>query len=98
MNAITFNELPSAVSRIYEKLENIEQLISENKKAEPEEDRLMTVQEAAELTHLSIPTIYGLVSKVTIPCMKRGKRLYFSKHELISWIKSGRKKQEVTHA
>lgn len=58
----------------------------------PETDQLLTIQQAADFLHLSVPTIYGLVSKSEIPCMKRGKRLYFSKDEISNWIKAGRKK------
>ena len=57
-----------------------------------EADVLLTIQQSAEILSLSVPTIYGLVSRSEIPCMKKGKRLYFSKHELTEWIKSGRKK------
>jgi excisionase family DNA binding protein len=59
---------------------------------QPEPDQLLTIQPAAELLHLSVPTMYTLVSKGEIPVSKKGKRLYFSKQELTSWIKSGRKK------
>jgi len=60
--------------------------------AEPEQDQLLTIQQAAELLNLSVPTIYGLVSRSVIPVSKKGKRLYFSKQELLNWIKEGRKK------
>ena len=54
-------------------------------------DQLLTIQEAAELLHLSVPTCYGLVHRKEIPVCKKGKRLYFPKQELIEWIKTGRK-------
>lgn len=47
---------------------------------------------AGQITGLAKPTIYALVSHKMIPCMKKGKRLYFSRKELITWIQSGRKK------
>lgn len=53
---------------------------------------LLTINEASSFINLAKPTIYGLVSQAKIPCMKQGKRLYFSRLELISWIKAGRKK------
>lgn len=56
------------------------------------EDELLTVQDAAKLLKLSVPTIYGLISKGGIPVMKRSKRCYFSKLELINYMKEGRKK------
>ena len=58
----------------------------------PQADELLTIKQAAEILSLSVPTIYGLVSRREIPVNKRGKRLYFSKTELTQWIKDGRKK------
>ncbi len=55
-------------------------------------DQLLTVQQAAEFLTLSIPTIYGLISKGAIPCMKRSKRVYFSKAELLNYLQQGKKK------
>jgi len=59
---------------------------------QPEADQLLTIQQAGELLNLSVPTLYGLVSRSEIPVSKRGKRLYFSKQELLLWVKEGRKK------
>jgi excisionase family DNA binding protein len=93
MEAITFEQLPQAVTRLYDKLESIEKLIlAKNHPSQAEADQLLTIEEAATLAHLSKATLYGLVSRSEIPCMKKGKRLYFSKQELTQWIKSGRKK------
>jgi excisionase family DNA binding protein len=63
--------------------------------APQEQDELFTIQQAAEFLNLSVPTIYGHVSKAEIPVSKRGKRLYFSKEELTAWIKAGRKKTQA---
>lgn len=54
-------------------------------------DELLTIKQAGDLLSLSVPTMYGLVSRQGIPCSKQGKRLYFSKEELLQWVKSGRK-------
>lgn len=61
-------------------------------RVQPDSDKLMTIGQAAEFLSLSVPTIYTQVSKSIIPCMKKGKRLYFSKDELTEWIRQGRKK------
>lgn len=53
---------------------------------------LMTISQAADLISLTIPSIYGLVHKRAIPFSKKGKRLYFSKAELLEWIREGRRK------
>lgn len=93
MKNITFEQLPQAVSEIFDKLENIQQLLAaERGTAKQGNEDLLTIQQAAEFLHLSVPTIYGHVSKSVIPHSKRGKRLYFSKGELTAWIQAGRKK------
>ena len=93
MDAISFNDLPDFVVKLYNKLTDIERLLLENgNRNELQEDQLLTVEQAADLLSLSVPTIYTLVSKNQLPVNKRGKRLYFSKQEITSWIKEGRKK------
>jgi len=90
---LTFEKLPEAIALLFNKLENIEYLLKNRPiTLEVENDNLLSVQEAAEFLHLSVPTIYGLVSNSKLPTMKKGKRLYFSKQELTEWIKSGKKK------
>jgi excisionase family DNA binding protein len=62
--------------------------------SEPQ-DELLTVQDTAKFLSLSVPTVYGLISKGELPVMKRSKRCYFSKVELINYLKQGRKKTLV---
>ena len=56
----------------------------------PQED-LLTTRGASSLLNLAKPTRYGLVAQQAIPCMKRGRRLYFSKKERMQWVAQGRK-------
>jgi excisionase family DNA binding protein len=53
---------------------------------------LLNIQEAADLLHLSVPTCYTKVSKRELPHTKKGGRLYFSRQELLGWLKQGRRK------
>ena len=98
MSNLNFENLPLAVSQLHEKLINIEQILLNQKKVLPHEDQILNIQQAAILIKLSVPTVYGLVNRCAIPVSKQGKRLYFSKDELINWIKLGRKKtvQEIS--
>ncbi len=90
---ITFEKLPQAVNQLFDKLENIERLLlSKSNDPQNETDKLLTIKQASEIIHLSVPTIYGLVQRAEVPVCKRGKRLYFSKKELTAWIMAGRKK------
>jgi len=83
------------------RLSSIENLILDLKhkptKFEPTEqpEQLLTIQEAAEFLSLSVPTIYSKVSKGELPVMKRSKRLYFSRIELLEYLKDGRKKSNA---
>jgi|SRR5690606_24609662 len=63
-------------------------------KSQPEAD-LVNIQKAAEILALSVQTIYRLTSTRKLNHYKKGKILYFSKKELVDWIKSGRKKTQV---
>jgi excisionase family DNA binding protein len=92
MEPITFEQLPQAVSRLQEQLNNIEQLILRGTTPAVDTDELLTISQAAKFLNLSIPTIYCKVSRKEIPVNKQGKRLYFYKSELANWIKTGRKK------
>lgn len=58
-------------------------------------EKFLTIQEAGEFLNLSVPTLYGKVSKGSIPVMKRGKRLYFSSIELLEYLKQGRRKSNA---
>ena len=68
----------------------------ESKAPTEQPEQLLTIQEAASLLHLTVPTIYSKHSKGELPGVcKRGKRLYFSKQSLIEWVKEGRKKSNA---
>ncbi len=97
MATLTFEQLPQAVYEIQKKLESIEQLLVQLNKSGPESDTILTVDGAAEFLDLSVATIYGLISQGELPVMKRSKRCYFSKLELIAYLKKGRRKtnQEI---
>lgn len=94
---LTFDQLPIAVNQLYIKLESIEKLLSKSNEPQPIEqpDQLLTIQQAAEFLSLAVPTLYSMVSRGDLPVMKRSKRLYFSRIELINYLKQGRRK---THA
>src|SRR5205085_11600024 len=59
-----------------------------------DEDEIGGIELAEKITGLKVPTIYGLVADSKIPHMKRGKKLYFSKNELLGWIRQGRRKTQ----
>lgn len=93
MEQITFDQLPNAVSRILSRIDSMEALL-ENLPAlkPPEPDELLTVEQCAEFLSISVQTVYGLMSRNELPVMKRSKRCYFLKSELLNYLKQGKKK------
>ena len=89
---LTFEQLPRAVATIMESLQRIENLLQQKNEPLVESDRLLTVTETAEFLKLAVPTIYGLIHNMAIPYSKKGKRVYFTKSELLEWIRTGRRK------
>jgi len=82
------------------RLSNIESLILDikhqpNKVDKEQTERFLNIKETAVFLNLSPATIYSKVSRRELPFMKRGKRLYFSKDELLDYVKNGRKRTEV---
>lgn len=71
---------------------NILKAVQNNNPNTEQPEQLLTIQEAAQFLNLTVPTIYGKVSKGELPVMKRSKRLYFSRTELMEYLKEGRKK------
>lgn len=83
-------------TQLERRLSYIEQLLSAiasdtTDTNEPNSD-LLSVDEAANLLRLSKATIYSKCSRRELPFMKRGKRIYFSREELLQYLKDGRQK------
>ena len=90
---LTFNELPDAVAALAIEIGEIKRLLLEkSSQTQAEPDNLLTIQQAGAFLNLSVPTLYGYVQQAEIPVAKRGKRLYFSRHDLLQWVKAGSKK------
>lgn len=87
-----FEVLEQRLIRIEGLLKDLMENLKIPYQANQESDFFMDVKEASEFLRLSVPTIYGLVHQSVIPVNKKGKRLYFSKKELTSWIHTGRRK------
>ena len=85
---ITPPELETLIENSIRKILNSQK----NNDPQPQTDDLLTVQDTAKFLTLSVPTVYGLISKGAIPCMKRSKRVYFSKAELINYLQQGKKR------
>ena len=96
MENLTFDQLPNAVTNLTKEIGEIKRLIIEHQSqvSEQPSEQLLTVPQVAKFLNLTVPTIYSKVSKGQLPVMKQGKRLYFSNHELMNYLKEGRIKTQ----
>ena len=94
---LTFDKLPEAVTMLTKEVSELKRLLIEKQEQTltDQPEQLLTIDEVATLLHLTKPTVYSKVSKGELPVMKRGKRLYFSRTELLEYVKAGRKKSNA---
>ncbi len=70
----------------------VRKVIGESNSRDPVDyDKPLSIKQAAEFLNLSVPCIYALVHRKAIPVSKRGRRLFFKREELLSWLDGGRK-------
>ena len=60
--------------------------------SDKDSEDILTTEQAAQFLNLSPHTVYSKVCRRELPSMKRGKKLYFSKVELLNYLKEGKKK------
>jgi len=74
--------------------ESLREVMKERELKGPETptEQLLTAKDAAKLLDLTVPTIHNKASKGELPHMRRSKRIYFLRSELIEYLKVGRKK------
>lgn len=95
MTELTFNELPQAVTKLYNKLENIERLLLEKSTtSQSQSDIWFDLNEVVKYDpeKRTKPTFYGYIHRREIPFHKRGKKIIFLKSEIDNWLMRGRRK------
>ena len=91
----TFNDLPTVVGELCERIANLETTLKESieKRNEVKENThvLMNVQEACEYLKMPLSTFYYKVKNDGLPAIKQGKHLLVYRDELDKWLESSRK-------
>lgn len=92
MGTITFETLPTAVEELNRK---VDLLLSQTQASQrqQEQDKLLTIEQLIDYLpdQPARQTIYGWVNLRCVPYEKHGKRLYFRKSDIDSWLANGRK-------
>jgi excisionase family DNA binding protein len=96
LSSINLKDLESVI------YQQVKRVLIEVSASQPDnsKDEILPIDEAAKFLSIAVPTLYGYVYKHNIPYMKRRGRLYFSKSELLEWLKSSRRmtNQEIKQA
>lgn len=93
MDTLTFDQLPNEVAKQGVILEQIQTLLNQlvNLPQEAKEEYL-NIDEASTFLSVAKATLYVKVSRREVPSIRKGKRLYFSKLDLIEYLNSGKRK------
>ena len=88
LNLITGEDIKKLATELYQ--------LSRKEAEEKNHEDILNAKQAAKLLDLSPATIYGKTHRNEIPYFKQGKKLLFSRKELISWLKKGENIVEST--
>jgi excisionase family DNA binding protein len=81
-----FDVLLERIKRLEEINQEVLNCLQQPSHAAPERGGIELAQ---EVTRLSKPRIYALVSARAIPHAKRGNKLYFNRADLLAWVAQG---------
>lgn len=91
----TFNDLPTVVGELCERIASLESALKESIKNRNEVKEnthvLMSVQEACEYLKMPLSTFYYKVKNDGLPVIKQGKHLLIYRDELDKWLELSRK-------
>ncbi len=86
---ITREQLSEIISAAVE--EGVQRALSLRSEAAASGDEdLLDAGQAASLLRLTIRSVYNKTSQRELPFMKRGRKIYFSRRELLDWMSEGR--------
>lgn len=92
MDILTLAQLPNVIADLKNEVSEVKALLLQKAEPKQELDKPVNIKVVAELTSLTVPTLYGYVQRNEIPYNKKGNRLYFFKSDIIEWIKTGKQK------
>ena len=64
----------------------------QDEKMPAQQNEFLNISEASDFLKMAKQTLYGLTSKRNIPFIKKGKKVYFNKSEVIAWLNEGKMK------
>jgi excisionase family DNA binding protein len=90
---LTFEQVPAAVQLLLMEVASLKALLQTSQPAEP--DNFMNVTDASNYLQLAKPTVYALLSRGDLPNFKRGKKVFFKKADLDTYLLRGRRNSKT---
>ncbi len=66
--------------------------VKQDEKTPDQQNEFLDISEASNFLKMAKQTLYGLTSNRQIPYIKKGKKVYFNKGEVIAWLNEGKMK------
>lgn len=86
MEDITFEKLPTIIGQLYEKIENIEIMLSNPTTPAPQQTKYVDINGAAEITSKTPNALRVQISLGKLKSIKKGSRHYFEREYLEKWL------------
>ncbi|WP_336516452.1 helix-turn-helix domain-containing protein [Pollutibacter soli] len=71
-----------------------ELLESSNEIKKESQKEILSLRETADFLNIAPQTLYGYTSNRSIPFIKKGKKLYFKRSDILKWLNAGNKIQK----
>ena len=86
MEPFGFDKMPEILRQLFEKVERIEATLDKIIILKQETDNPLSIEEAASYLNVTKAALYSMTSRRLIPFSKPGKRVYFLKKDLDTWV------------
>ncbi|AHM63193.1 excisionase family DNA binding domain-containing protein [Flammeovirgaceae bacterium 311] len=90
-------QIPNYIEILFNRIDVLEERVNILSQSQPimgvaiqEEKQILNSQETANFLSVSLTTVYQLKAENKICCMKKGKRLYFTRESLVNFLQEGR--------
>lgn len=91
VNQLQLTEVLGRLRKLESMINQLHQVMS-SETIEENSSELMTAKQTAKFLDLTIPTIYSKTCRNELPFIKKDKRIYFLRSELLNYLKSDKSK------
>ena len=89
---ITFDDMPAVLAELVGEVKSLSRRVADlnSKDTIVNGRKVLSTDEVCEILNRKRNTIYKMVAKGELPCVRQGRLLSFYEDEIIAWLESGR--------